>query len=82
MHKVMRNDKGGCCEWVSKYFKKLKGGNLEPPPPMSLNEGLLTFMGVLLTLLVLQEASDWIEKITGYGIIMGPFGALMTCKFF
>lgn len=80
VHEVLQSDNGGCCKWLFKYFRKLKGGTLEPPPPMPLNEALLTFIGVLVTLMALQGASTWIEDNTGYGIIMGPFGALMTRK--
>mmetsp|Transcript_6698 Transcript_6698/g.12602 ORF Transcript_6698/g.12602 Transcript_6698/m.12602 type:complete len:647 (+) Transcript_6698:161-2101(+) len=78
---VVQHDTGGYRESFYRYFRKLKGGILEPPPPMPLNEGLLTFIGVFLTLFALQGASDWIEQTTGYGIIMGPFGALMTLQY-
>lgn len=63
------------------YLSKLRGGRtLEPPPPMPLDEAMLTFMGVFLTLMTLYYASDFLQRTTGYEIIMGPFGALMTRK--
>eukprot|EP00979_Chaetoceros_neogracilis_P000798 scaffold171_cov284-Chaetoceros_neogracile.AAC.1 len=66
---------------VSTYIQKLRGGNLQPPTSMPLDEASLTFIGVFLTLVVLHAASDWIEKRTGAQFILGPFGALMTLQF-
>jgi len=66
---------------VTTYIGKLRGGNLQPPTSMPLDEALLTFIGVFLTLLTLHCASGWIEETTGSGFILGPFGALMTLQF-
>jgi len=66
---------------VTTYIGKLHGGNLQPPTSMPMDEALLTFIGVFLTLLTLHFASGWIEETTGSGFILGPFGALMTLQF-
>jgi hypothetical protein len=63
------------------YIAKLRGGDLQPPTSMPLDEALLTFIGVFLTLLTLHCASGWIEETTGSGFILAPFGALMTLQF-
>jgi hypothetical protein len=63
------------------WLRKCGGGDLQPPPPMPLDEATLTFVGVFITILILHWASSYIEILTGTGIIFGPFGALMTRKF-
>lgn len=67
--------------YLSTYTTKCLGGNLQPPPPSPFDEGLLTFIGVFSTLLVLHSASGWIEQITGTAFILAPFGALMCLQF-
>ncbi len=76
------NDQSGLIGSVATWLRKCAGGDLQPPPAMPLDETSLTFTGVFVTLLVLHRASSGIEKMTGSGVIFGPFGALMTRKYF
>ena len=67
---------------VTTWLGKCRGGDLQPPPSMPIDEAFLTFCGVFVTLVTLHWASNWIEALTGSGFILGPFGALMTCELF
>ena len=60
--------------------KKCKGGGLQPPPPMPWWQVWWTFLSVFTTLVILV-ATDRAILHTGYGIVMGPFGALMTLQY-
>mmetsp|Transcript_37540 Transcript_37540/g.79160 ORF Transcript_37540/g.79160 Transcript_37540/m.79160 type:complete len:512 (-) Transcript_37540:1674-3209(-) len=63
-------------------FRKWKGANNEPPPPFTTKESIWTFCGCFLTLLALLNFSDAITKRNpDLGLVLGPFGALMTLQF-
>lgn len=73
-------DGGGALRhYIKSYAKKLKGGKLQPPPPMPQNESILTFFGAFITLLLLAFTSKSIKEATDkdYMIVLGPFGALV-----
>lgn len=60
---------------------KWKGANNEPPPPFTTTESLWSFTGCFITLLMLLNFSDAMMKVTGYSLVTGPFGALMTLQY-
>lgn len=60
---------------------KWKGANNEPPPPFTTAESLWSFTGCFITLLMLLNFSDAMMKATGYNLVAGPFGALMTLQY-
>ena len=68
---------------VKLYARKLKGGNLQPPPPMPTKEALLTLFGAFVALMSVSGISEIIKMTTNdqYSIIMGPFGALITLQY-
>mmetsp|Transcript_24331 Transcript_24331/g.45011 ORF Transcript_24331/g.45011 Transcript_24331/m.45011 type:complete len:234 (-) Transcript_24331:201-902(-) len=57
------------------------GGGLQPPPAQPWSMTLWTFFGVFSTLLVLSALDKVLTDHTGYGILLAPFGALMTLQF-
>ena len=56
--------------------EKSRGGNVQPPPPMPWVQSVWVFSGAFLTLLLLSALSSAFTNSTGYGIVLGPFGAL------
>ncbi|KAL7537287.1 hypothetical protein ACHAWF_005715 [Thalassiosira exigua] len=56
--------------------EKSKGGHMQPPPCMPWVQAVWVFVGALLTLMVLSAMSLALVDSTGYGLVMGPFGAL------
>jgi hypothetical protein len=61
--------------------EKTQGGNLKPPPPAPLWNAVWTFMGAFFSLLVLVGLSLLLHHWTGDGIVLAPFGALLTLQF-
>jgi len=61
--------------------KKCKGGGLQPPPAMPWWQVWWVFLGSFTTLAILTAISRAISLKTGYAIILGPFGALMTLQY-
>jgi hypothetical protein len=68
---------------IKVWAHKLKGGDLQPPPPMPSKEAALTFIGSFLTLLILSKASEGIKGASDnkYFIVLGPFGALVSTSY-
>jgi hypothetical protein len=68
---------------IKVWARKLKGGDLQPPPPMPSKEAALTFFGSFLTLLILSRASEGIKGASDnkYFIVLGPFGALVSTSY-
>lgn len=60
---------------------KCKGGGMTPPPPMPLRQVIWTFLGAFITLLILGGLNVVLSKETGYGILLPPFGALLTLQY-
>ena len=56
--------------------EKSRGGNVQPPPPMPWVQSAWVFLGAFLTLTLLSALSSVLIDSIGYGIILGPFGAL------
>lgn len=78
---------GAVQEWVQWLqqkvrvtLRKTRGGGSYPPPPFSLRQTLLTFIGAFSTLLMVTRLNFYMTKERGldYKIILGPFGALVT----
>ena len=63
--------------------KKSTGGGLQPPPPMPSQQVCWTFMGAFVTMTILATITHIMQDVkdTGYGIILGPFGALLTLQY-
>ncbi|EJK61098.1 hypothetical protein THAOC_18464 [Thalassiosira oceanica] len=61
--------------------EKSRGGNVQPPPPMPWVQSVWVFSGAFLTLLLLSALSAAFTDSTGYSIVLGPFGALMTLQY-
>lgn len=61
--------------------KKCKGGGLQPPPPMLWEQTAWVFFGAFATLTILAGLSNFLMERTGYSIVLGPFGALMTLQY-
>jgi hypothetical protein len=59
---------------------KARGAGMKPPPAMSWNESLLTFVGVFWTLLILTKTNEGIERRFGpkYEIVLGYVAALRS----
>jgi hypothetical protein len=68
---------------IKVWARKLKGGDLQPPPPMPSKEAALTFFGSFLTLLILSRVSEGIKGASDnkYFIVLGPFGALVSTSY-
>ena len=56
--------------------EKSRGGNVQPPPLMPWVQSLWVFAGAFLTLTLLSALSSALTDSIGYGIVLGPFGAL------
>ena len=56
--------------------EKSRGGNVQPPPPMPWVQSIWVFAGAFLTLMFLSGLSSALTDTIGYGIVLGPFGAL------
>lgn len=67
--------------FMSLVEKSTKATDLEPPPPAPLENAIWTFSGVFLTLLSLFVISERFQARTGEGIVLAPFGALLTLQF-
>lgn len=65
------------------FQEKCRGGNLRPPPQMTTQQALWSFIGPFLTMMILSRLSSLIETLTDdeYSIILGPFGALMALQY-
>ncbi|EJK46713.1 hypothetical protein THAOC_34608 [Thalassiosira oceanica] len=61
--------------------EKSRGGNVQPPPPMPWVQSVWVFAGAFLTLMFLSGLSSALTDSIGYGIVLGPFGALMTLQY-
>lgn len=66
---VMRGIKGR----VITSLRKSRGGGVKPPPPMSWNQVLLTFVGVFVTLLMITRLNVYVQEVYGfdYEIVLG-----------
>eukprot|EP00986_Skeletonema_menzelii_P006729 scaffold2550_cov153-Skeletonema_menzelii.AAC.17 len=66
-----------------KLIEKSKGGKLQPPPPMPWVQTIWVCVGVFVTMLILIAVSETLKDGTNeqYGIILGPFGALVTLQY-
>ena len=60
---------------------KCKGGGMKPPPPMPTRQVIWTFLGAFITLMILGGLNVILLKETGYGILLPPFGALLTLQY-
>ena len=65
---------------VQRVWHKLKGGRVQPPPSFTWKQTAWTFVGVLITIVIVTRTNVWIVKEFGSdkGIVLGPFGAFMT----
>jgi len=61
--------------------EKSKGGAMQPPPPMPWKPATWVFVGAFLTLWAVAALGSALEGATGYPIVLGPFGALMTLQY-
>jgi len=63
--------------------KTYHGGSADPPPPKSNMETLFSFIGVFWTLLMITTLHEYLVDSFGsdWGIVLGPFGALMTLQY-
>lgn len=55
--------------------------SIKPPPAAPWENAVWTFVGAFMTLLVLFGLSLWFQHTTGTGIVLAPFGALLTLQF-
>ena len=60
---------------------KCKGGGMKPPPPMPTRQVIWTFLGAFITLMILGGLNVILSKETGHGILLPPFGALLTLQY-
>ncbi len=66
---------------IQAWLGKCGGGDLQPPPPMALDEVALTFVGVYVTIHILIVVSEWMKQHYQEGFLIPPFGALLTLQF-
>lgn len=67
---------------VSLLARKSRGSvSIVPPPPAPLRTCVWTFTGVLMTLSILQCLSQVDQTETGHGVLLAPFGALLTLQY-
>ena len=66
-------------EKLLRYARKNVGGDNQPPPPFSTNEALFTFAACFLSLLVVMGIDASLQPMGG--LILGPFGALVTLQY-
>eukprot|EP00928_Gymnodinium_smaydae_P031384 TRINITY_DN23045_c0_g2_i1.p1 TRINITY_DN23045_c0_g2~~TRINITY_DN23045_c0_g2_i1.p1 ORF type:complete len:530 (+),score=73.08 TRINITY_DN23045_c0_g2_i1:43-1632(+) len=61
---------------------KSKGNTkANPPPPTNWKESGYTFLGVFVTMICLMLLSRYFQRVSGQGIVLGPFGAFMALQF-
>lgn len=77
------NQKASMKEMVLAWVSKAMGAGKQPVAGSSISETALTFIGVLLTLLVLSVLSEGLMDISEneYFLLLGNFGATMTLVF-
>ena len=65
------------------WVKKLRGGQLQIPPPLSFRQALWTIFGSFVGLLVLSSLNEYYQYLSEeeYYLLIGPFGALMTLQY-
>lgn len=68
---------------VNQWWRKCKGGNLQPPPGKSYVEAAWTFVCVFFALIIILSYSEAISTATNgeYSVLLGPIGALMTLQY-
>lgn len=68
---------------MTRYLKKLQGGSAGLPPPFSNSQTLLTFIGVLITHLILSRLDLLIQTESNkeLSMVLPPLAALTTLQF-
>lgn len=71
------------CYHIQTWAKKSLGAGNLPPPVKTWEQSLYTFVCALITLLILTRINVSLIAAFGndFGIIMGPFGALLTLQY-
>ncbi|CAM9654060.1 unnamed protein product, partial [Heterosigma akashiwo] len=90
MRSVSQNVSTEIHQWTSYLHSKLKSVKrkstktpLKPPPAPPLNTTLWTWLGSFTTFMVLFSFDLLVKSMTNerFGVILGPFGALLTLQF-
>eukprot|EP00592_Proboscia_alata_P019822 CAMPEP_0194409264 /NCGR_PEP_ID=MMETSP0176-20130528/7112_1 /TAXON_ID=216777 /ORGANISM="Proboscia alata, Strain PI-D3" /LENGTH=682 /DNA_ID=CAMNT_0039209763 /DNA_START=101 /DNA_END=2146 /DNA_ORIENTATION=+ len=67
---------------IQMWLRKLRGGNLQIPPPIPLGQCLFLTMGSFTSLLLISFFNEFIKRRSNGAvfILMGPIGALVTLQ--
>jgi HPP family len=75
-------DLSGCsivCRRLGVWIRKVEGGRMQIPPPLSFRQSLWTAFGTFVGLLVLSSLNEYYKYLSDedYYLLIGPFGAMV-----